>query len=359
MTKFKWETEFKQTEIGDINLKESLCTKKIMLPTCLKEDLDLIKKLDRGRWMHEKSSREFYEPETNFSSDEKILCHWITYVTNRIIPADQVWKNLHKIFSYWVKEYKKTIDPEKFLEENFDKDNGFRGYDEICGKSRYPEVDFKNIRKTLLVLENYDKSLVKFVSELLTRFKDDKKVVRKIACALYLITYDNKLDEDKTLYLLNSKKEFERYYKRWEKKVCQNKKRLWAAFRDYIKNPYYQKNFIETLHQIEVDNELVELWRKFGEEFDYLNQLELPGDRWNERFAREYLIPLAIYLGIKNVHSKNVSELARSISEHLYNRYKIEFYPELFDFSFNDKFRTEFFKKRKTKFEIKILCLSP
>ena len=60
-----------------------------------------------------------------------------------------------------------------------------------------------------------------------------------------------------------------------------NKKRLWAAFRDYVKDGPVRPIFIKALEEIRTEEKYIKLWESFGNNFCFLNQLELPGDVWN------------------------------------------------------------------------------
>jgi hypothetical protein len=147
----------------------------------------------------------------------------------------------------------------------------------------------------------------------------------------------------------------------WEKRSRLGKKRLWAAFRDYIKvGSCWRQDFLEALKNLKVDEKYIKLWKTLGEDFYYLNQLELPGDIWNAKpeFAKAFLIPLANSLGIpidkKKITPENVPELVRKICTKLQEEYGEQIFPEQFDFVWGgellDEFLTEYGEKALTRF---------
>jgi len=86
--------------------------------------------------------------------------------------------------------------------------------------------------------------------------------------------------------------------------------------------------------------QIIRRYRKFQKELRFLNQLELPGDVWNnnELFVTNFLRPLGRQLGVKvskkDAEEGTVSEKVREICNEAQNRgYNI--YPEQFDVTFD------------------------
>jgi len=122
--------------------------------------------------------------------------------------------------------------------------------------------------------------------------------------------------------LLQTKGELESKYFQWLRHRFH--KRLWAAFRDYVKpGSYYAHVFLQALKEAEV-NSILHLLQQ--ERKQVLCSLELPGDTWNLTF-NQMLFQNTI---------NHPSEL-----RHYYNRLRAdgrlsdEFYPEQFDVSFD------------------------
>lgn len=315
----------------------------------LKKGVELVKKLDKERWKDFKPTEKYYMDREKFTSEERILIHWITYITDRIIKARIVWTDLHNVFSFWIKEYLK----DRSIDSLFDKNRGFVGPNREYKKSAYWHEDFKCIKRTFEILKNYNKSLVKFILDQLERFGEtEKNIVRKIACALFLLSYDS-VNKDDVLKILTNKNKFETYYSEWEKRSRIGKKRLWAAFRDYIRiGSYWREDFLEALKKLEVEEKYIILWKRFGEDFHYLNQLELPGDIWNanEEFAKTFLRPLAMGIGIllpKKITPQNVPELVRKICTKLQEEYNEQIFPEQFDFVWGGELLEKFLAEYK------------
>jgi len=327
------------------------------------DSIDLIKKLDRERWSSYKGESDL-DNLIDLSASEKILTHWIIYITDRLTKVKNknktkgLWERALPIFSSWVKDYSRNGNINK-IEMLHNAKDGFIYYiadspKEQLFKSRYHNDDMKNIKRTLLILNDYDRNLLKFIATQIDRFRDKEDVIRRIACNLFILTYETKNDIDETKDLLADEKKFEEYYTKWRKSRTQNKKRLWAAFRDYLKHPKVRDYCTKAFRDMN-RTDLVTLWEIFGKEFNYLNQLELPGDVWNQKpgFTKTFLAPLALILDIESLELKNVSQVARDVCDKLNDKYGLNIYPEMLDFTWEDKLREEFLKKSRDK-KIKI-----
>ena len=318
-----------------------------------RDRIDLIKQLDEKRWISYQDESDL-DGLKGLSASEKILTHWITYVTDRLIKVKTkdknktMWKKAIPVFASWVKEYTKNGDIEK-LERFWNEKRGFVSLANANNyKPRFPKKDKKTILRTFSILdgEDYNRNFIKFLTKPLDRFKDDEDVIRRIVCYLFLLTYETKYDERKTIALISDHVEFEKYYIRWIGEKTRNKKRLWAAFRDYIKHGKLKRYFIESLTEIGRED-LIPYWEKFGKEFKYLNQLELPGDVWNKKptFTKAFLAPLIMKLDTETFRLEDVSQVAREICDELNKKYDAEIYPEMLDFTFEDSLRGEFLEK--------------
>jgi len=329
--------------------------------------------LDKKKWCKENQQKEKERILKNFAPDltnsERILTHWLCYITDRQMPFMRVWEIGGLVFSELVQEYKRS---KKSLEEIF-KDY-YEEYNEknrkkfrfiskrkkdkkgnpIVYASRFVTTDYQHIFQTLEVLDKhevtingktYRRDLVAFILHFIQKFKNEKeKCLRRVACALYLLTYRLDKDKensekfksnvDKILKILRDDKEFEKEFKKFDKKATEGKKRLWASLRNYKKGLFFEI-FKEATKDITKDKaeKFIKVWESLP-----MDSLELPGDRWNNdpRFIK-------CVLGLKEgdnvkLRNLNMSKLIREI----YNNQKyhkelkeIGFYPEQFDVSFD------------------------
>jgi len=322
----------------------------------LRENLRIISWLDRKRWCKENQKKEekrvFKSIDKNLSNSEKILVHWLCYITDRQMRAMRIWDLGGAVFSDWVRNYcEQKISAKELIEKCFkeyDKNKGkFKTFNsELEFSSRFPRVDKEHIFQTLKILESFEVELAgkKFtrnlVAFILHFIKDKEDCLRKVACALYLLTY--KLDDGKKanpqeiLEILNDNNKFSKEVQKFKKKATEGKKRLWAALRDYKKGLFAEifKKAIREIIPNRAEN-FIKTWEDLP-----LDLLELPGDRWNSdsRFIRCVLGLEKSTKETINLEKLNVSELIREIykNEEYHKEFKkIGFYPEQFDVSFD------------------------
>lgn len=295
--------------------------------------LRIIQWLDRKRWQSTDLSWHFV---SGLNFEERVLTHWLTYITDRQMPASEVWHNGASLFANWVKAYsrERSFHASKY----YTKRDGFR-WREKSFKSRYPKKDLYSIRRTFKVLRSFDKSLVCYVGEVLTTYSGEADVVSRIACALFLLTYDMGYSSRQVATILNGR--FEDYYQRWQQHGATNKKRLWASFRDYVKVGSPGRDyFLQTLKKRRYPKRIVRLYARFGLELKFLNQLELPGDVWNNNriFVTNFLRPLGRQLNIRiseqDAEEGTVNQRVREICDIAQQR-GYEIYPEQFDVTYD------------------------
>lgn len=160
-------------------------------------------------------------------------------------------------------------------------------------------VDVKSINRTLTILLAYNKNFADLIGEQILLWKDDGESLVHVVCALDLPTYRHEISISEALKILRSKNEFQTYFKEWEETKTKGHKRLWAALRDYRKS---KSVFCEYLKNA-LDPGLASLWNcnRFP-----LDQLELPGDIWNERMNKSLIIHLAEKAGIEVKREKAI-----------------------------------------------------
>ncbi|MCD6542061.1 MAG: hypothetical protein J7K38_01895 [Thermoplasmata archaeon] len=324
--------------------------------------LKTISWLDDCRW-DEENQREFI----NFSRDdltnsEKILTHWICYITNRQMKSRHVWEDGGYIFSALVHDYYYRVGSTTgdrgsieelirryYHEDKVEKKQKF--YFEYEGRiytPRFPKKDKECIQRTLEILDESElvfggqrRNIVAFILHIIERFKNKHtdELLQRVACALYLLTYDAKGKD-----ILKDDEKFEKKFDKFKRSITNGKKRLWAALRDYKKG-WYSKIFKGAIEEVvgkaEADR-WIEIWDGLP---NY--QLELPGDVWNNYPAiRKSLLAKA--LDINSIKERkgndNKKERTRDIPQiirELYNQLKREgidfgkFYPERFDITFD------------------------
>jgi len=297
--------------------------------------------LDDKRWNQERDTfvGKFNSEILNdydLDPDEKILAHWLIYITNRGKDADALWENNSPIIKNLVKDYRDGKSVSNICVERLYK-NTEKGKEKLA--IRALPVDVKSIWRTLVVLLDYDKNIVTFMTENVEKWSKDEFTTR-LAFRLYLLSYKDiggKLNKSDVLELLETprkseeevqsirdilceKSKFEEGYKVWKSKRWH--KRLWAALRDYKKHETLSEIFIK-----DIEKNKQELWKKnFNEE-----QLELPGDRWNEKFYEHLIDPIA---KVFNVKGKAPPEVVRELWGEI-RRKCPKSYPEQFDVSFD------------------------
>jgi len=328
----------------------------------LGEMLRLVAWLDHARWHSENimmSGLLERDSFKNLQSDQKILVHWLCYITDRMRPFEEVWVRGGQIFSEVVASY---VSPhvqseEQLMREIFSRSEGF-----LEAPSRKAKIDlFKSkkkedfpkfgaryaddlylIARTLTILLDYDKSIVEFLKQ-----KEDFRVdcddnLGKVAYLLYLLTYKNpkssfpnfevgrteKFLKDVARHKKKLKDDLSEGYKEWCKNGRFKAKRLWAALRDYVKpGSPLEDDFL----------------RYFGDQRRYLQHpsklfyLELPGDVWNNRFFDQLLKPIIESEKREDsgkILKGNASRMMRQLFKTLTPEEIDEYYPEQFDVSF-------------------------
>ncbi|MCM8765714.1 MAG: hypothetical protein NC920_02560 [Candidatus Omnitrophica bacterium] len=288
--------------------------------------------LDEARWETEDWGLGWDDPACqSLNSSEKMLAHWITYITDMQMRADIVWERGLPIFAELVHEYTSTNrPPEEILVSFFvvtkspskEKVPTISKRDQTINFTPRYKWHYDQIIRTLELLTRYDRSLVEFIKQNKDRWKAKGKSLRRVAHALDLLTY--RYDKEKAHQILNSENFLLEDYDKWEKAMANpighGRKRLWAAIRDYIKFKPFRRCLEES--------------SAWSDDFTF-EQLELPGDIWNIRFTKNIIFPLAKkYIPDVKLFKDNFlssSKLARFI----YEAVGLPFYPERLDVSFD------------------------
>ena len=283
--------------------------------------------IDKARWNSVENYSEINYANSNMHDSLKILTHYIAYVTDRQMPFQRIWNIGGFVFSKLVEEYSiynqsieelvtkyYSTDENKFSfkcsideslpseqKEKLQVDDGVR---EVQFKSRFVTTDFCSIYYTLYILEKVaEKSLIQYIKKVIQLHLDpqtnrldekySKDIIKRIAFALYILTYQsNKIKKKEQSIedyisevkksaesqnkevnqILNDLKEFNSGYNKFSAERIYKCKRVWCALRDYMKWGLFCGYFSNKLLTVLGDNIC---------DIKYLEQLELPGDVWN------------------------------------------------------------------------------
>lgn len=340
--------------------------------------LKFISALHHIRWNETKENyNELNLYKNDISNEDKILAHWITYISDRQMPFEKIWifggyvysqiiydwhkcdKNVYEIN----KVFSNHIDILKVKSNAKDKVRIYGRYDidnkrinEELGKnikevdftSRFYTSDIVYIYLTLCYLAlEHKSSLFTFFKSVSEWTSDSYKKLKSIVYSLYLLSYkDNSqrdindikrfknnikeiIFEDEFNKIKNNIKKFcddpetelENFDK--QKKRFDGMKRLWCCIRDYLKAYYYKDYFDNSLKKfsIKIDQKSKEQMLKY---------IELPGDVWNNNSKFRKCILL------NNTSNDKLSKILRQdYTDNTKEWEKYNLYPECFDVSFD------------------------
>lgn len=302
--------------------------------------------LDSQRW----DTGDNYNFINFFRNDltncEKILTHWICYITDRQMPFEIVWDKGGYVFSELVYEYSRDgISPQQILNNHYEKyidKNGkelfrFKSKDGVTFASRYVTDDYQNILQTLEVLndQRYKRNILVFIADIIQKFRHKNDFLIRITCGLHLLTYqleNKKTNSKKIIGILNDDEKFEKKLKQFKRTSTNGKKRLWCCVRDYKKGLYHEifNNAIKEIPNND-STTLTNVWNKLP-----MDQIELPGDVWNNSpLFRDNLF--ASILDINNIPKTwGMPKIIRELYNQLKNSEEVkDFYPEQFDITFD------------------------
>jgi len=312
-----------------------------------KENLKFISQvvswLDDMRW-DDSINNDQIKYSKKLTNSEKILTHWLCYITDRQTPFERVWNEGGHVFSELVYDYtRKNQLPTVILNNHYEKYlNGkneekyrFKSSDKRYFASRFVTDDYQNIKQTLEILNQsrYHRNIVSYIIDMIDRFESDEDFLHRIACSLFLLTYklDNKeSNADKIIGILSSERDFDNELKKFKRNSTNGKKRLWCCIRDYKKGTF-NTIFNEAIRENSKDTRVIKIWNQLP-----MNQIELPGDVWNNSpLFRNNLLGNVIELSDK-IENWGMPKVVRNV----YNQVEQEdgfekFYPEQFDITFD------------------------
>ncbi len=303
--------------------------------------------LDNQRWKEIQNYNLLNYYKDDLTNSEKILTHWICYITDRQMSFKKVWEDGGLVFSELVHNFfvaDKSVDEllAQFYKKRPKNDKKFEFKSIISQRrfvSRYITSDYNSIKQTLKVLDEkeYNRNIIVYIAKLLERFKNKDDLLVRVACGLYLLTYGfgKNSSPQKVIETLNSDEKFETQLKKFKKESTKGKKRLWCCIRDYKKGEYHIifKNAIKEVLYPKNAKEIIGIWDSLP-----MDQIELPGDVWNNNpLLKERLFYNV--LDLSNVPKGwKMPEIIRDIYNQTKDELKergINFYPEQFDITFD------------------------
>ncbi len=298
--------------------------------------------LDDARWAGD-GWWEGWDSQTvnGLTNSQKILAHWVTYVADMRMPARIVWGRGLPVLAKIVADYNAGA-PSSGLLKGYQEEpigstsTGMKG---PTLKVTNPPLEFTprykwqydQIQRTLELLDDYGRSLPDFMKSLVQLYGNAPGALRRLAHALYILTYANPRDYPKEkarrILVPDSRTELEADFQRWDRSTTKGgQKRLWAALRDYLKHKELRRCLEGTF-----------IWPS---QYLDLSQLELPGDIWNERFTDKLLCSLAEGACIPTRTDGGKPLNSATLARQIYCRIKSNnpstaFYPEQLDVSFD------------------------
>lgn len=272
--------------------------------------------LDRARW-HTMEANLIPGPVfATLEVDQKLLVHWLCYITDQQRPYEQVWEQGGPIFAEIVRAYagaqESALDILKRFTKPAEKPGGV---DRFTAKVQQADgeppgftarfgMHLFSIATTLTVLEEYNRSLTQYIGvhwAFCTRGSEGEAddLTHRMAFLLYLLSYWEVTTgltsvhrapfqravhrrRRKLAKMLSRPDTLQEEYHYWLTHSDRYHKRLWAAFRDYVKpGSAFRDYLLQALEAI--DRPDIAAFLR-SHEVEMLRGLEVPGDLWNLRF---------------------------------------------------------------------------
>jgi len=267
--------------------------------------LEVFSLLDDIRWNEASNYNLINYCRDDLTDDEKLLTHWLCYITDRQMPFERIWDIGGYVISHLVRTY--TANPNKNvagviapyvrrngntvrLESPLDRPNARLGRYGITGDtvpfaSRYMPEDLVLIYRTLGILDKVaDRSIACFMCLALDEGMNLEQGIKQMAFALNQLTYaaggavsgakfDQRIEEINR-EIADFKLEID------TDGALFGRKRLWCSLRDYLKSPEFNPVFVASLEKAGCSNP--DRWKRDTVELKAaLKVLELAGDVWN------------------------------------------------------------------------------
>ncbi|MGA3143278.1 MAG: hypothetical protein ABSF10_09590 [Verrucomicrobiota bacterium] len=282
----------------------------------LRNILRIFSALDDARWSDTGNYNLINYCEEDFTPDEKLLTHWLCYITDRGTAFQRVWDVGGYVLSHLVRDFtKRRKTPERtVLDDHLPAQGGLRlecplvranprlkfyaiDSGPVKFASRYMPADTLSIYRTLFILDRLaERSFTQFIYLVVHGETNQGIAIRKLAAAFHFLTYmdigivkagevqdrmaelklKTGLEEQLSAFLRNSKVFVADLNSAFS---THRKKRLWCSIRDYLKSDEFNSYLVGALEQIDTDE--APRWSRKNVEKAALAMMELPGDVWN------------------------------------------------------------------------------
>ena len=288
--------------------------------------LNVFSALDDVRWSCTANYNLVNYCAEDLTPDEKLLCHWLCYVTDRQTAFERVWEVGGFVLSHLVRTFTREnraplelfASYTKFSEDNkrlrlecplTEPNSRLAQYGIHDGRvefaSRYMPSDALSILRTLHILDRVSqRSFTSFIYRIFHVKEDHRTAIWNLAAALHFLTYAdlglveaNELSNRMATLTtdLNDRLTASNHLSREfvavlaEKFDPFGKKRLWCSIRDYLKSPEFNGHLVMAIQAI--DPAEAPQWQRGNTVLkSALDVIELPGDVWNNnRIFREGL----------------------------------------------------------------------
>lgn len=354
------------------------------MPRNLSNVFSITSFFDEARWStNENDNLINFVPE-NLTDDNKLLTHWLCYITDRQMKFERIWDVAGFIFSDLVysicneknlsildpdpknqfntffakstkivpnkKEGNKIADDYIFVgRHNVGSNKILLEYEEFFQNqnkppkfhSRFYPSDYKAILFTLIILKDFNFSIVEYLLPILNKNLSKKDIIRRLIFSLYLLTYKDigksKIEnidfkdwykkglerKDDMMKILNDDSKFEKEFNKFAEIEIYNQKRAWCSLRDFFKSPEFNTYFIRSIEKHGFKH--LEMLK----DTKLLTQFELPGDVWNNKSKFRECI-------VKGTSYENCSDSFNKLLRDIYTKENISLgYPEQFDITFD------------------------
>ena len=327
----------------------------------VKKMLNLIRFLDEARWKSDNYDIPNYA-DKNMPSEQKLLTHFLGYITNRRISYKLIFYKLDFIFSQLIKDYYSgstadnlLLNPGTYIDREDGAMKGFKAcrmdsqaqysiplQEPIKASSRFFPEDFVGIFCTLEILAKFtEKSFSKYIQTCLSKATTGHEM-EFLLYGLWLLGYSNgrwkKEDLDRQYIDPCLDKKFRAIETFFDKRVIPasfreeryKSKRLTCFVRDLLKCDHYHSLF----RGIISSEELKKLKNQ-------LHVLELPGDVWNnnEHFQECFRNCSGIDKCDNAANQRDFNKTIRDFYENYVWKElmleKSDYYPEQFDTTFD------------------------
>lgn len=345
---------------------------RITNPEKMKSILQTFASLDAIRWSYSPNYNLINYCDPVLTADEKILTHWLCYITDRQMPFMRIWNIGGYVLSHLVRAYSRSSDEVLGLVagyvmsvqregkvgialecplENPNQRLKLQGITSgpLSFASRYVPEDIVLILRTLEILDRTSqRRFARYLSQVAPEQINIGEAVERWTAALDGLTYEagcqvSALELPDKMRGVSEKAhvEAEAFLRSPAEWVDQkrkrfipfgNRKRLWCSLRDYLKSPEFNTLFVEALAEVGVRN--AERWSCRNPELrSVLDRLELPGDTWNnnDTFRDGLFMP---YIENKR-KTWDMPRTIREIYNLLIDDLKGTFHPEQLDVTFD------------------------